>query len=111
MAYNVIDYKTWRTMQLPTGNLPLDHALIGLWRWPLFLRKGKPACGEEDDTCISAVSITPSLPRCVLMFDIEPENPSLWARALARDKWPGVQRKWGRNLALMVSQPSGGWAM
>ena len=107
MAYNVIDYKTWRTMQLPTGNLPLDHALIGLWRWPLFLQKDKPACGEEDDTCIPAVSITPSLPRCILMCYMEPENAPLWACALACDELPVMCLKWRRNLDLMMSQPSG----
>ena len=103
MAYNVIDYKTWRTMQLPTGNLPLDHALIGLWHWPLSLQNDEPACGEDDNICIPTVSITLSLPKCVSMCYMEPENAPLWARALARDERLVVCLKWGHNLALMMS--------
>ena len=71
---------------------------------PIIPAKYEPACGEDDDTCIPAVSITSSLQKCVMMLDMEPENVPLWARTLARDEPPALRLKRGRKLAQTMSK-------
>ena len=71
MAYNVIDFKTWHTLQLWTENLPHDRAFAVQLHWLLplqFLPQDASICDGKDGSNVDTVSTTSSQP--MTHFDV-----------------------------------------
>ena len=98
MAYNVIVYKTWHTLQLPTENLSHDSAFVVQLHWSFSLQSlqdGAPHLEDQEGIRIMTASHTPSLAMVRFMCQIAVANVPFWAHTLKRDERPMLPHKLG----------------